>query len=147
MRRLLDHVGHPVRRLTRTAIGPVQLAGLQTGELRELTLDELGGCWTPRSSDRRTVGAWTAARPVPMPLRPYVAALVAYDVDLGAPGVHVGMPGTTLTFVLPLDEPLDVGWAGVPASTRQSAGRRSPGCTPARRRSTTTDTSGASSWR
>ena len=25
VRRLLDHVGHPVRRLTRTAIGPVQL--------------------------------------------------------------------------------------------------------------------------
>ena len=42
VRRLLDHVGHPVRRLTRTAIGPVQLGGLRTGELRELTLDELG---------------------------------------------------------------------------------------------------------
>ena len=55
-------------------------------------------------------------RPIPPPLRPYVAALVAYDVDLGAPGVHVGMPGTTLTVVLPLDEPLDVGGAGRPAS-------------------------------
>src|SRR5215207_10799718 len=42
VRRLLDHVGHPVRRLTRTAIGPVQLQGLGTGELRDLTLDELG---------------------------------------------------------------------------------------------------------
>ena len=42
VRRLLDHVGHPVRRLTRTAIGPVQLGRLKTGELRELTLDELG---------------------------------------------------------------------------------------------------------
>ncbi len=42
VRRLLDHVGHPVRRLTRTAIGPVQLRGLAGGELRELTLDELG---------------------------------------------------------------------------------------------------------
>jgi 23S rRNA pseudouridine2605 synthase len=42
VRRLLDHVGHPVRRLTRTAIGPAQLSGLGTGELRELTLDELG---------------------------------------------------------------------------------------------------------
>ena len=29
VRRLLDHVGHPVRRLTRTAIGPVRLAGLE----------------------------------------------------------------------------------------------------------------------
>ena len=42
VRRLLDHVGHPVRRLTRTAIGPVVLRGLKPGEMRELTLDELG---------------------------------------------------------------------------------------------------------
>jgi 23S rRNA pseudouridine2605 synthase len=42
VRRLLDEVGHPVRRLTRTAIGPVLLRGLRQGELRELTLDELG---------------------------------------------------------------------------------------------------------
>ncbi len=42
VRRLLDQVGHPVRKLTRTAIGPVQLTGLRSGELRELTNDELG---------------------------------------------------------------------------------------------------------
>jgi 23S rRNA pseudouridine2605 synthase len=42
VRRLLDHVGHPVRRLTRTAIGPVALGQLKSGELRDLTLDELG---------------------------------------------------------------------------------------------------------
>jgi 23S rRNA pseudouridine2605 synthase len=42
VRRLLDEVGHPVRRLTRTAIGPVLLRGLAPGGLRELTLDELG---------------------------------------------------------------------------------------------------------
>jgi 23S rRNA pseudouridine2605 synthase len=42
VRRLLDQVGHPVRRLTRTAIGPVPLRGLRSGELRELTRDELG---------------------------------------------------------------------------------------------------------
>jgi len=42
VRRLLDHVGHPVRRLTRTALGPIQLGALKTGELRDLTLDELG---------------------------------------------------------------------------------------------------------
>lgn len=42
VRRLLDHVGHPVRRLTRTAIGPVRLGRLPEGELRELTNDELG---------------------------------------------------------------------------------------------------------
>jgi 23S rRNA pseudouridine2605 synthase len=42
VRRLLDHVGHPVRRLTRTAIGPVQLAKLPVGEMRELSRAELG---------------------------------------------------------------------------------------------------------
>ena len=42
VRRLLEHVGHPVRRLTRTAIGPVRLVGLRSGEMRELTRDELG---------------------------------------------------------------------------------------------------------
>lgn len=42
VRRLLDHVGHPVRRLTRTAIGPVVLGRLPVGELRDLTRDELG---------------------------------------------------------------------------------------------------------
>jgi 23S rRNA pseudouridine2605 synthase len=42
VRRLLDHVGHPVRQLTRTAIGPVVLGRLGSGELRELTLAELG---------------------------------------------------------------------------------------------------------
>ncbi len=42
VRRLLDAVGHPVRRLTRTAIGPVVLQGLARGATRELTRDELG---------------------------------------------------------------------------------------------------------
>jgi 23S rRNA pseudouridine2605 synthase len=42
VRRLLDHVGHPVRRLTRTQFGPVRLGNLTVGELRELTNDELG---------------------------------------------------------------------------------------------------------
>jgi 23S rRNA pseudouridine2605 synthase len=42
VRRLLDSVGHPVRRLTRTAIGPVELAGIPSGGMRELTNDELG---------------------------------------------------------------------------------------------------------
>lgn len=42
VRRLLDEVGHPVQRLTRTAIGPVRLSGLRKGELRDLTREELG---------------------------------------------------------------------------------------------------------
>jgi 23S rRNA pseudouridine2605 synthase len=42
VRRLMDAVGHPVRRLTRTAIGPVRLGQLPSGALRELSRDELG---------------------------------------------------------------------------------------------------------
>jgi len=42
VRRLLAEVGHPVRRLTRTAIGPVKLGRLGSGEMRELTSAELG---------------------------------------------------------------------------------------------------------
>jgi AraC-like DNA-binding protein len=48
---------------------------------------------------------------VPTVLAPYVTSLVAYDVDLGEPGVHRGLPSTSLTLVLPMGEPLDVGWA------------------------------------
>ena len=42
VRRLLDEVGHPVRRLTRTQIGPITLARLRSGEMRELSVAELG---------------------------------------------------------------------------------------------------------
>ncbi len=42
VRRLLAEVGHPVRRLTRTQLGPVRLGSLASGGLRDLTADELG---------------------------------------------------------------------------------------------------------
>lgn len=42
VRRLLAQVGHPVKRLTRTAIGPVRLGDLRPGEVRELSVAELG---------------------------------------------------------------------------------------------------------
>ena len=42
VRRLLEAVGHPVLRLTRTAVGPVGLRGLTPGASRDLTSDELG---------------------------------------------------------------------------------------------------------
>lgn len=54
--------------------------------------------------------------PVPAALRRYVVARIPYDVDFGAPGVHRGLPSTTLTLVLPVDDPLRVSWAGRPAS-------------------------------
>ncbi|MCU1656838.1 MAG: Pseudouridine synthase [Pseudonocardiales bacterium] len=43
VRRLLAEVGHPVERLVRTAIGPVQLGGQRAGTMRELTRTELAG--------------------------------------------------------------------------------------------------------
>jgi AraC-like DNA-binding protein len=48
-------------------------------------------------------------------LSPYVASLRSYDV-VGKPGVHIGLPSTTLTLVLPVADPLDVAWAGRPRS-------------------------------
>ncbi|GAA4693005.1 helix-turn-helix domain-containing protein [Nocardioides nanhaiensis] len=53
-------------------------------------------------------------------LRPHLDSLVVYDVDLGGPGVQIGMPAPTGTVVLPLEERLDVGWAGA-ESTRVSS--------------------------
>ncbi len=42
VRRMFDAVGHPVRRLSRIAVGPVRLGRLQVGQTRELTREELG---------------------------------------------------------------------------------------------------------
>ncbi len=42
VRRLLDQVGHPVRQLTRTRFGPVDLGELKRGRLRDLTGEERG---------------------------------------------------------------------------------------------------------
>jgi 23S rRNA pseudouridine2605 synthase len=41
VRRLLEAVGAPVRRLVRTAVGPVRLTGLAPGEYRPLRQDEI----------------------------------------------------------------------------------------------------------
>ena len=42
VRRMLDHVGHPVVELTRTGFGPIRLGSLKSGAVRELTASELG---------------------------------------------------------------------------------------------------------
>jgi 23S rRNA pseudouridine2605 synthase len=43
VRRTMEAVGHPVRRLSRIGIGSVRLGSLKVGEFRELTREELGG--------------------------------------------------------------------------------------------------------
>jgi 23S rRNA pseudouridine2605 synthase len=42
VRRLLEQVGHPVQRLTRTGLGPIRIGRLQAGRYRELSTTELG---------------------------------------------------------------------------------------------------------
>jgi 23S rRNA pseudouridine2605 synthase len=42
VRRLLAEVGLPVSRLTRTAVGPIELARMRTGSIRRLTVQEVG---------------------------------------------------------------------------------------------------------
>lgn len=42
VRRMMDSVGFPVRKLSRIAFGPVRLGQLAIGETRELTRDEVG---------------------------------------------------------------------------------------------------------
>jgi 23S rRNA pseudouridine2605 synthase len=54
VRRTMEAVGHPVRRLSRTGIGPVRLGNLKVGELRDLTRDELGGLLDLTSQERET---------------------------------------------------------------------------------------------
>lgn len=46
VRRLLAEVGHPVRRLVRTSIGPVQLGSLKPGRTRHLSRGELGALYS-----------------------------------------------------------------------------------------------------
>ena len=41
VRRMLEEVGHPVQRLVRTSVGPVQLGSQRAGKIRALTPQEL----------------------------------------------------------------------------------------------------------
>ena len=45
VRRMLEAVGHPVQRLVRTAVGPVQLGAQKSGRLRPLSRQELGALY------------------------------------------------------------------------------------------------------
>jgi len=50
IRRMLDSVGHPVRRLVRTRIGPVSDPGLAPGRWRKLTADEVRALYDASAS-------------------------------------------------------------------------------------------------
>jgi 23S rRNA pseudouridine2605 synthase len=51
VRRTMEAVGHPVRRLSRIGIGPVRLGDLRIGALRDLTQEELGALLDLTSQD------------------------------------------------------------------------------------------------
>lgn len=62
IRRLCERIGHPVKKLRRTRLGPLRLKGLAVGEWRELTSGEL-------SSLKRAAGK-ADARAAKAPARP-----------------------------------------------------------------------------
>lgn len=79
VRRMLAGVGHPVKRLERTRIGPLELKGLALGEWRELTRDELralkaaakgGGAAEPVRSAGRARAAKAGGGAAPRARRP-----------------------------------------------------------------------------
>lgn len=51
VRRMLDAVGHPVQRLTRTAIGPLADRSLESGGVRPLTVDEIRSLYAAAGDD------------------------------------------------------------------------------------------------
>jgi 23S rRNA pseudouridine2605 synthase len=56
VRRMLDHVGHPVSRLIRTKVGPVSLGDLKPGRWRRLTRTEVAALFAAASrADRSEV--------------------------------------------------------------------------------------------
>lgn len=61
VRRMLDHIGYPVRELVRRSFGPLHLGTLREGESRELTRDELGALL------KLGRGGDTSERPVAQP--------------------------------------------------------------------------------
>jgi 23S rRNA pseudouridine2605 synthase len=55
VKRLLEAVGHPVSKLRRVAIGPVTSRGLEPGEFRALTPEEIDGLRHARGADARSI--------------------------------------------------------------------------------------------
>jgi pseudouridine synthase len=70
VRRLLEAVGHPVSKLRRVAFGPVTTRGLDPGQFRQLTPDEVRALVDPRRSGRAPRPAARPARRRPRPAGP-----------------------------------------------------------------------------
>jgi 23S rRNA pseudouridine2605 synthase len=70
VRRMLSAVGHPVRRLTRTAVGPVTLGSLKLGQYRMLTtaeVDALRAAGAPETPGTKSVARSASKRPAARP--------------------------------------------------------------------------------
>jgi 23S rRNA pseudouridine2605 synthase len=63
VKRLLEAVGHPVAKLRRVAIGPVTSRGLEPGEFRALSPEEIEGLRRGRPADARNIRRVASRRP------------------------------------------------------------------------------------
>jgi 23S rRNA pseudouridine2605 synthase len=63
VKRLLEAVGHPVSKLRRVAIGPVTSRGLEPGQFRALSPEEIEGLRRGRPADARNMRRVAARRP------------------------------------------------------------------------------------
>ena len=71
VKRLLEAVGHPVSKLRRVSFGPVTSKGLEPGQFRLLTQEEIAGLLRGEGSPRARTRRPPRRRPRPMP-RPEV---------------------------------------------------------------------------
>jgi pseudouridine synthase len=86
IRRMMETVGHPVLRLVRTRVGPIEIGRLQTGEWRSLTADEVRAVM---EHGRKPTGAASNKSPSKAPARP------GPQTGPGRPNTHGGRPGGT----------------------------------------------------
>jgi pseudouridine synthase len=71
IRRMMEALGHPVRRLVRVSIGPVGIGRLKPGLVRSLTPDEVMGLYRVSGLDRAVPGSpqRSGVQPGPRPKR------------------------------------------------------------------------------
>jgi len=70
VKRLLEAVGHPVSKLRRVSFGPVTVKGLEPGQFRSLTLEEVAGLRRGEGSRAGPVRRRPRRRPKPRPGAP-----------------------------------------------------------------------------